>query len=302
MKIGNWKLEIIPIIFFLPWILFFLSYHAFSMSDFWIIKPPARDIWYLPLVLYTGYQRVFGEYYHEQAGYALFHLKLNVLIILILILPIMKRCVDIGRDLWRLMVKKKKSQPISTNLNKSQLISIIFWSFFPPILLYLISQFSTPVYHPRYFMFSTVGGLLYLIQIIETAFPQKKITPRSSFIGKNYLMIIVVISLFLITNQYNKLNLKYNAKRTISPMFQEIDRSMREGDKVYLTSELDYFLAKYYMKNDAIFIFGIPYEEIHEYVGKVLIPPGSSISSGIPTYPARAFFVYYDRYVVRSEM
>ncbi len=281
-KLSNLGLRMgIIAICFIPWILFFLSYHKLGgTQEFWIIKPPEHDIWYLPLVLFTGYQRVFGEYYHDQAEHTSFHIILNILIWGIMLLP------------WTWIVLSRK---IVCSINYH--LPLVLWALFPPIALYVISQYFTPVYHPRYFMFSVVGVLLYMIQIIETAFPAQKTTS-----GKNHLMMIVVVSLFLITSQYNKLNQKYNAKRTISPLFQEINRSMREGDKVYLTSELDYFLAKYYMKNDAIFIFGIPYAEIHEYVGKVLIPPGSCISSGIPTYPARAFFVYYDRYVVRSEM
>jgi len=284
---------------FIPWILFFLSYHEFSSSGFWIIKPAVLDILYLPLVLYTGYQRVFGEYYHGAAGYTNFHIYINIVVSAIMLLPI--------------LLLNQIKRPTS---NFRHLTDLALWSFLPPIALFVISHYFTPVYHPRYFMFSVVGILLYMIKIIETVFPPQKkvlklhlhfsipqiISPLASFIGKNRLMILSVVILLLFTNQYNKLSLKYNAKRTISPMFQEINRSMRAGDRVYLTRELDYFLAKYYLKNDVIYIFGVTYEDIHAYVGKVLIPPSSIISSGIPTYPARAFFVYYDRYVVRSEM
>lgn len=269
LKIGNWKLEIIPIILFIPWLLFLLSYHDFATTEFWIIKPPLNDILYLPFVLYTGYQRVFGQYYHGHVGYTSFHLGVNLL-------------------LWGLIITPPKRF----------ILPLLLWSFFPPLILFGLSLVSTPIYHPRYFMFSVVGLLLYIIQIIDTAFPPQK---KGSFLGKNYVMMFIVIILLFVNQLYNNLNLRYNAKRTISHLYQEIGSSIREGDRVYLTNELDYFLAKYYIDDASIYIFGIAYEEIHSYVGKVLIPP-TSISSGIPTYPARAFFVYYDRYVVRSEM
>jgi len=306
---------IIICICLIPWMLFLLAYHDFSSTVFWIIKPLGQDVLFLPLVLFTGYQRVFGQYYHDQAGYASFHAYLNILIWGVLLLPWIVLTVKIVRSV--IMKKTRSIVKIAKNyILFNYHLPLVLWAVFPPVVLYIISQFSTPVYHPRYFMFSVVGGLLYMIQIIETIFPPQKhilklrlpfsisqiISPLGSFIGKNLLMILTVVILLLFTNQYNILNLKYNAKRTISPMFQEINRSMRAGDRVYLTRELDYFLAKYYLKNDAIYIFGVPYEDIHAYVGKVLIPPSSIMSSGIPTYPARAFFVYYDRFVVRSEM
>ncbi|KKQ36627.1 MAG: hypothetical protein US54_C0061G0001 [Candidatus Roizmanbacteria bacterium GW2011_GWA2_37_7] len=61
---STWKdkaVFLIPLILFIPWLLFLISYHDLSIAEFWIATPKAQDIMYLPFVLFTGYQRVFGE-------------------------------------------------------------------------------------------------------------------------------------------------------------------------------------------------------------------------------------------------
>lgn len=317
-KIEKLKSTIIPIILFSPWLLFLFSYHDLGVSEFWVIKPTVSDILYLPFVLYTGYQRVFGKYYHDGPGYTSFHSTLNVVLLLILLMPFLFYLFKSTKNWGSKIVNSLEAFQSNRRIGNYKL-QIILWSFFPPIILYIVSSFTIPIYHPRYFMFSTAGLLLYIILIIETLLLEyeKKIVnfsfamiklPRTSqkhtkvyCMGKKIMMIVIVVLLFSIAHSYNRLNLKYNAKRTISLMFNNIDQSMKVNDRVYLTSELDYFLAKYYMKNDSIFIFGIPYKEIPAYVGKVLIPK-DRISTSIPLYPARAFIIYYDRYIVRSEL
>ena len=293
---------IIPFALFVPWLLFLFSFHSFGSLEFWVIKQPIGDIIYLPFVLFTGYQRVFGEYYHGAAGYTNFHTIITIIVSAIVLLPI----------LLHNQIKRLTS-------NVQLLTNLFLWAFLPPTFLYIISLFATPIYHPRYFMFSAVGFLLYLILVIDSFLQiyEKRLlqsvyshfkpphflkkNTAVSFVKRNTLLILTVILLLFVTGKYNTLNLKYNAKRTVVPMLREIDLAMNPNDKVYLTRELDYFLAKYYMKNDSIYIFDIPYENLPSYIGTVLIPP-TRIATGIPLYPARSYFVYYDRYVVRSEM
>ncbi|HRN70073.1 MAG TPA: hypothetical protein PLS49_02705 [Candidatus Woesebacteria bacterium] len=80
-----------PLIFagllFIPWFIYFLVARNVSDSSFWIIQPPHYDFWYVPFVLFTGYERVFGQYYHEKAGYAPIHTDLLCLLDIIIILP-----------------------------------------------------------------------------------------------------------------------------------------------------------------------------------------------------------------------
>jgi|GEM_PF-634303 len=303
----------LPILLFLPWLLFLYTFHDFHTSDFWILPSSMQDLWYLPFVLFTGYQRVFGLYYHGQAGYTAFHLDMNILIWGILFLPLAVFTASIIRS-----TSTHKMPRVLQNRSRKYLlqygIPLILWTVVPPLALFVISYFFTPVYHPRYFMFSIGGMMLLIILSIELVFfqKQKALFPYKSIrimhihiypltIQKS-IGVCICILLLLVSSKYNEKNLKYNAKRTVSPLFREIDRSMHAGDRVYLTRDLDYFLAKYYMTTDAIYIVGTPYEEIKTYVGKVLIPPTATSISQIPTYPARTFFVYYDRYVVRSEL
>ena len=83
-------------------------------------------------------------------------------------------------------------------------------------------------------------------------------------------------------------------------MYTEVKRLKQSNDLIYLDSELDYHLAQYYMGlHEKIYIYNKKYEDIPQYVGKVLIP-ATAMAHVLPTYPARAFVVYYHWYNIRS--
>ena len=300
------KLIIAPIILFLPWLIYLFTQHDFAGQEFWVIVPPVGDLLYLPLNLYTGYERVFGQYFHVRAGYAGIHTQINLFLIFILATPFL---------LNNLVPKKFKKR-----IAKLPAVSIMLWAFLPPILLYFISIFSTPVYHPRYFMFSSVGLILLLVvaceywlqelryfdkkfSIIPQILTHKNIKKlHLSFAPGVLFFAAIFLSLILFTQKYNSLNLKYHSKRNVSGLYNEIQKLKNPKDVVYLTDELDYFLAKYYLKSEKqIIIFDIPYKKIPAFVGKTLIP-SSSVTSQIPNYPRRAFILHYDWYELRSQI
>ncbi|HRN70074.1 MAG TPA: hypothetical protein PLS49_02710 [Candidatus Woesebacteria bacterium] len=150
-----------------------------------------------------------------------------------------------------------------------------------------------PYYLPRYFIFATVGFLLLLIYAFDHLISYKK----------HIVFKIIGIALFIFliyqTNIFNTLNLKYRSKRNVSKMAEEIKTLMHESDYAYVTSELDYHLYQYYINKDRIKIYGKTYEEIPQFVGKVLIP-ADSIVTQFPIYPQRAFIIYYNWYTTKA--
>ncbi len=301
----TWKeisIFIFPVMFFLPWIIFLLSAHDFHSEGFWIIVPPVHDLLFLPFVLFTGYERVFGKYYHADAGYTDFHSYMNALLLFIAVLPVISYSVQ--------YFTKHNQLSIYTFLPKTKIFSVYIWAFASPLAIFLISLFSTPVYHPRYFIFAVPGFLLLLIAGFEFAvqilqsFMKVKNNSRSSQINEiiSYGILLFMVGFaILITQKFNVLNLKYHYKRDVSTLYNEIMSIKQKDEPIYLTSELDYHLALYYTRSNDVFIFNKRYDEIPDYVGKVLIPE-EKVTSIRPLYPHRAFIVYYDSFDIYSEM
>jgi len=273
---------IIPVALYLPWLVYLLSTHDFHSSGFWILQPAVSDLVYLPLVLFTGYERVFGEYYHERAGYTDFHLFLSFLIAGLTVLPFIKTYLT-----------TKHSSHVHHYLN-----SLLAWAFLTPLLIFAISHITTPLFHPRYYIFSVPGLLLLLIVSIELL--QGWITKQKKGFPPLILTSLLLVAFLGITARFNTDNLKYHSKRNVSRMYAELHALKKPQDKILLRNDLDYPLALYYTKLDTVYIWGKSYEEIPAYVGKVLIPQDAAVSE-MPQYPARAFLVGYDTYDIRSE-
>ena len=68
---------------------------------------------------------------------------------------------------------------------------------------------------------------------------------------------------------------------------------MRQGDVLYVTNELNFHPAQYYLDEGRVFIFGKSYEDIPQFVGKVLIPE-EKIAASLPIYPRKAFILKDD--------
>ena len=88
-----------------------------------------------------------------------------------------------------------------------------------------------------------------------------------------------------------------NFQRTIN----EIQALMKKDDLIYVTSELDFFTVKYYLKKDKIlpenqvkvYIYNKTYEEIPDYVGKILISK-NDLAPLLPIFPKKAFVLKSD--------
>ena len=279
---------IIPGLLFLPWAVFMLLSHNFSDGAFWIPQPYASDFWHLPFILYTGYERIFGVYYHDREGYTAFHSDMNALLWAIMLIPL-------GIYLFS---KRHNVRSIATDIAApvSVVRDTVLWAFFPPVLIFLLSFVSQPLFLPRYYIFAAVGFLLLLVVCFEKIlFYHKKATIFTIFIAA-----ILGIFLATFTKTFNTLNLKYHSKRNVKSLYNEIKSLKTPSDLIYLDSELDYHLAQYYFgMNQKIYIYNKTYTDIPQFVGKVLIPP-DALTQVLPSYPIRAFVVYYHWYNIRS--
>ncbi len=87
---------------------------------------------------------------------------------------------------------------------------------------------------------------------------------------------------------------------TVKNFYNEIKMIKQPTDLIYLDSELDYHLAQYYFGiKEKIYIYNKTYAGIPQYVGKVLISE-DAVTQILPSYPIRAFVVYYHWYNIRS--
>jgi len=267
---------LIPSFLLLPWIVYVVLTHDFSHTTFWIIQPMLSDLFHMPFMLFTGYERVFGEYYHGAAGYIPFHTNINMMLGALLLVPV---------------VILKTTKPNSKLLTPHYVPHLYLWAFLPALMLFFLSFITTPIYLPRYAI-GSVPGLLLLI-VVSFELLGGLIKKYKAWISLALLGILLYV-----TQVYNTLNITYHAKRSISSLYTEIQAVRTPQDVIYVTNELDFHLAQYYAHTN-VFIFGKNYDEIPQYVGKSLISK-KYIRQSLPRYPMKAFIVHSDWYEVQA--
>jgi len=73
----------------------------------------------------------------------------------------------------------------------------------------------------------------------------------------------------------------------------EIRSLAKKNDRLYVTNELDFLKVQYYFPENQVYIFGKSYQEIPDFVGKILIP-SERIINNLPIYPNKAFILNSD--------
>ncbi|MBI2051508.1 glycosyltransferase family 39 protein [Candidatus Roizmanbacteria bacterium] len=155
---------------------------------------------------------------------------------------------------------------------------LLLWSFFTPLAAYFLS-FVKPLFLPRYFIFSSVGFFLLLVFIFKHF--------------DTHMKILFVVLLVAFALHYTNLQLVHRKKAPVKNLMGEIKNLSGPNDLVYVSTELDYFLAQYYFDENKVYIYNKTYEEIPAFVGKVLIPK-DRITRRLPFYPQKAFVVKED--------
>lgn len=132
------KKLVIPLIFFLPWVIFTIFNRGIGLDSFWIQSFSVDNLINFLGSLYTGYEKGF-KFYDK------------------LIFPL-------SIALWILIsygYLKTKNQ------KDFRIFKYFFvWSVFIPLFIVLLS-FIKPIFLPRYLIFSTVGLVLLIIFIID---------------------------------------------------------------------------------------------------------------------------------------
>ncbi len=253
------KTIVISLVGFLPWVFFLFFNQVIFKESFWLTKPKFLGVLHLLAVIYTGHEDV-NQYLPEIQTVEKIIFFLNLVLFFIVFIGILK------------IVNFKKK----TDQNLFLFLSI--WGILIPLSVGLIS-FLKPIYLPRYLIFATVGFLILLIFILN------KLTKKST--------IFFFLAIMLLTFFYNRYQIKYRRKADLRKTIEEIKSISGKTDLLYVTDELDYFVAKYYFDEKRVYIFQKNYQEIPQYVGKVLIPP-EQITFKLPIYPQKAFVLKND--------
>lgn len=242
-----------PFFIFLPWFLFVLIKKNFFTSSFWIERINIKTFVNLLGIIYTGYER------------GITWISLSVMLLLI-----------IG-----LKVKQKNRQ------DRLLALYLAFWGIGIPFTVALVS-FVKPIFLTRYLILSTVGFLLLLVLILERL-----------GVGMRFLALIL---LFIVALNYQKYQIQDRKKRDFQKFVREVKVLAKKDDLIYVTSELDFFTAKYYLAKyntrptyleNKVYIYNKSYEEIPDFVGKVLISK-NDIAPSLPFYPKKAFVLKPD--------
>ena len=246
------KIFLEPLLIFLPWFFIVLVAKNFFASSFWIAKITLKTLVDLLGILYTGYDGGLPSY----SG------RITLISITILLL------------LTTLVKMRNKKYELGSHL----LLYLSLWAIGVPLLIFFISL-AKPIFFPRYFIFSTVGFLLFLIYLLDQA--------------KIGIRILALIILFAVVFYFQKTQIQYDRKRDFQKIAREVKVLAKKDDLIYVTSELDFFTAKYYFPTGRIYIYNKSYDEIPDFVGKVLISK-NDIATSLPYYPKKAFVLSSD--------
>jgi len=248
------KIVFISLLVFSPWLIFFFSQNKF-LNSFWINKPHLKDIFVLLGIIYTGNEAAF---YNSQL---IEKIQNNVVYFSLVLLVI----VIAGIYLYTKKLFKK---------NQSYFQLLFIWGIGISLAVGLVS-FIKPIYFPRYLIFTTVGLSLLAVFILEKL--------------NIYLRAVLFAILIVLTFSYQQLQIKYRTKTNLRKALQEIQVLASKKDFVY-TDDLDFFTAKYYLKNNDVFIYGKSFKDIPTYNGKILISE-KNVAYSLPLYPQKAFIL-----------
>ena len=258
----------IPTLIALPWMLYMFKQRTVVGESFWIPKPTSSDFLYLLSTLYTGYEKWLGwDIVRLDSGYTTLTRNIAIFLTVILIF-----------GSGYILLKTKKIKRVA--------LFLTLWGLFPPIAVFFLSLFSTSVFLPRYLILAVPGVLLLLFYIIEVI----PVRARA----------LILIVLFVLTIQYQAFQIKYREKSNVRQTYAAIKASAQPDDVIYVKDELDFHLAQYYFDEQRVYIYNKNYDEVPNYVGKVLMPKERFVYH-YPILPKKAYVVKGKEYYVRSQ-
>lgn len=252
-----------PLLFFLPWIIYVLIVNQSLKNNFWIPALKTKEVFHFLSLIYFGYE----------SNFKYFNFSFSTITFIFLFLLIF--------SLYYFFKNKK-------NKNQELVIFFFFWSIIPTFFIALLSL-KKPIFLPRYLIFANIGLILFLIFIVDKL-------PK-------FLKIITTLLIFFQTINYNNLQIKYRNKSNIRETIKKIKILANKNDYLFVRNELNYFTAIYYFGDEKrVFIYQKPYDEIPNYVGKILIPKEKTIFH-LPIYPKKAFILSSENnYEIQSSL
>lgn len=240
---------------FIPWMAYFFFQNAALSSDFWIDELEKDQVRYMPSYVYTGLRRdVWISFQDNPLTYEIFKAFTYLYYFVA------------GLGFFQTWKKKEQFRIY---------ILLICWVAVPLLIVHILGDIK-PLFLPRYLIFTATGISLLFIFVISQL---------------NVVLKTVILIAFIAFNlHFQSIQMDLRDKGDMKQSVKEIQTLMKERDKVYVTSELDFHTAQYYFGEDRVFIVNKPYDEIPSYVGKVLIPEDKVLFT-YPVYPDKAIIL-----------
>ncbi len=250
------RLQVVSGLLFIPWLVYFLSQNSSVSGEFWIEQLKDEENKLIPAYLFSGMDKDYYAPVEWNKALASILKNFSIFAWLTMFIGVFFS--------W-----KKDTLP------KPHLL--FFISFVVPVFAVLLaSEYFKPLFLPRYLI--TASAMLSLCLIVSISAMPRLL--KFAFIG------MFIFFLF----QFNMLQLEYRQRGKMRELSQQLLPVMKPVDVVYFTSELDLLDGMYYFGKDRSFIYGMTYEDIPVYVGKVIIPP-SVIRENVPAFPAKAYVI-----------
>ncbi len=115
---------------------------------------------------------------------------------------------------------------------------------------------------------------------------------------KGIFQIMWLLSLLIVLWHFQVINIAKRHKEDIGSQINALKQNSRTSDYLLVASELDYHVAQVYWHDSTkVKIIGKKYEEIPEYVGKVLISPDAVIATNPCTATCTAYVLDQSRQI-----
>ncbi len=256
-------LLLLPMFFFIPWLLFFLASHNFTSShSFWIPKPTLLNLITIPSFITFGFDS-FSNFKFDVRPF-------SFLIYALIVLSFLQKPKD-----------------------KSHIVyPLLLWTFVPGILVWTLAQFSTSLFLPRYLIVSAPALIMLVIVCLYELKPISKVITVS-------LILIVLWNFLATSSRFSQTHqLFVSTKENLRSKIEVIKDKAQQSDYLIVESELDYHVAQVYWFNpEHVKIIGKTYDQIPDFVGKSLIPESAVLTKPYPNI--QGYILKQDRKVIK---
>ncbi len=239
---------LLSFLIFLPWLIFFIHSHsADTLQSFWIPKPTFSQLVTLPSLLVFGHD-TFSSFAYDVGPFAYLVYGLVIL---------------------SLMQGGKKQ--------RSLMIVLALWALVPGTVVWIFSQFATPLYLPRYLIISAPAMIILIIVSVHALRPLTKVI-------LSVIVVILLMNYLMAASRFPETRqLFISTKENLREHIFRIKSYAKPSDYLLVESELDYHVAQvYWFDPEQVKIIGKTYEEIPDYVGKILIPRRAVLTKPYP--------------------